>query len=221
MQFAMNALTEAFTIQSGIECAMVLSSSGKLTAQIKEGAPYDVFVAANQKYPQAVYENGQAVHPPKVYAYGKLVLWTMQDELKLAIENLPQTQIQHIALANPKTAPYGEAAIQVLEHYQLLDSVQDKLVYGESIAQTNQFILSKAADVGFTAMSVVKAPNMRERGQWITLDENIYTPIEQAVVVLNNKADTTKAMQFYHFLFSAKAQQILKDFGYSVKLMSE
>lgn len=217
MQFAMKALSEAFTEQTGIDCDLVISSSGKLTAQIKEGAPYDIFVAANLKYPQAIYEHGLAQDSPKVYAYGKLVLWTMRADISPTLSELSEAKIRHIALANPKTAPYGEAALNVLKHYGLLDSLQHKLVYGESIAQTNQFISSQAADVGFTAMSVVQSPHMQGRGHWLALDEAAYTSIEQGVVLIKRAAqDSIAAQQFYNFLFSEEARQILKDFGYSI-----
>ncbi|MEN7551731.1 molybdate ABC transporter substrate-binding protein [Rapidithrix thailandica] len=218
MQFAMQELTGQFTKSTGIDCEVVISSSGKLTAQIKEGAPYDVFVSANRKYPDELYKSGLAREPTKIYAYGKLVLWSMFKEITPSVESLSSEMIEHIALANPKTAPYGVAAIEVLKHYQLSDKLEGKLVYGESIAQTNQFIISKSAELGFTAMSVVLSPDMQGKGHWVALEEGIYTPIEQGVVVIQREkaVDTAQAQKFYEFLFSKEARQILESFGYSV-----
>ena len=217
MQYAMAELSNAFTKETGIECDLVVGSSGKLTAQITEGAPYDIFVSADTKYPDQIFKNGMAEYPPKTYALGKLVLWTAKEELEPSLTLLTDESVTHIALANPKTAPYGVAAISILEHYELLSSVEDKLVYGESISQTNQFIISKSAELGFTAMSVVLSPEMKGRGNWTALNDDLYSPIEQAVVLIKRKKEKNKsAARFYDFLFSARAKQLLKNFGYSV-----
>ncbi|WP_299443728.1 molybdate ABC transporter substrate-binding protein [uncultured Aquimarina sp.] len=217
MQFAIEEVSKVFTKRTGVQCELVISSSGKLTAQIKEGAPYDIFVSANMKYPMEIYENDLAVHAPKIYAYGQLVLWSMYDDIKPSVEMLKDKNITHIAIANPKTAPYGQAAIEVLENYSLYDEVKDKLVYGESIAQTNQFITSKSSEVGFTAKSVVLSAKMKGKGHWITLDENQYSSIEQGVIMVKSKKENTRnTQQFYDFLFSEEAKEILEDFGYLV-----
>jgi len=216
MQFAMEALVEAFTAETGIGCQAIISSSGKLTAQIKEGAPFDVFVSADMKYPAELFEAGFTLQQPKIYAYGQLVLWTHKGTSQPKIQDLPQATIRHIALANPKTAPYGRAAMEVLTHYNLLEEVEDKLVYGESIAQTNQFILSEAAEVGFTAQSVVRSPRMKEEGQWITIPQDIYRPIAQGIVLLQGDRLHPGAQAFYDFIWSAEARRILEAYGYQV-----
>ncbi|MDN3669813.1 molybdate ABC transporter substrate-binding protein [Echinicola jeungdonensis] len=218
MQFAMKALTEAFKEYHQIDCELIISSSGKLTAQIKEGAPYDVFVGANMKYPEAIFQSGLAAHSPRIYAKGKLVLWTMDEEIEVSLDILSFPEIDHIALANPKTAPYGIAAMDVLNHYQLIDQVKEKLVYGESIAQTNQFITSKAAKIGFTAMSVVLSPEMKGKGKWLEIDPSTYRSIDQGVVLLKKEGkDIKDAQLFYDFLFSSEAHKILNDYGYLVE----
>lgn len=218
MQFAMEALSKAFTKSTGIKCELVLSSSGKLTAQIKEGAPFDVFVAANMKYPEEVYKSGLATAPAEIYAYGKLVLWSMKANIEPSLAILNDSKVEHIALANPETAPYGQAAIEALRHSKLLESVQKKLVYGESIAQANQFINTQSAEIGFTAKSVVLSPKLKGKGQWVELDTTSYTAISQGVILLNrNEQSRDLATQFFDFLFSEKAQSILNDYGYQVK----
>ncbi|MDY8137178.1 molybdate ABC transporter substrate-binding protein [Aquimarina sp. 2201CG5-10] len=216
MQFAMNSLVQTFTKQTGIQCQLIIGSSGKLTAQIKEGAPYDLFVAANLKYPEEIQHSNLAVYPPKVYAYGTLVLWSMNDSIQPSINRLMHPKIHHIALANPKTAPYGVAAIETLQNYDIYDTILNKLVYGESIAQTNQFITSKSAEIGFTSKSVVLSAKMKGKGNWSEIDPAIYSPIKQGVVLINQKSLHPNAEKFYEFLFSKEAKKILEDFGYLV-----
>ena len=216
MQFAMEELVHQFSKTEGIPCELIVSSSGKLTAQIKEGAPYDVLVAANMKYPFEIKHLGFAFNEPKVYASGKLVLWTMDSDIELNIESLSKESIEHIALANPKTAPYGLAAYEALIRYGLLETLAPKLVYGESIAQTNQFITSQAVQVGFTAKSAVLSKSLKTKGKWVEVDKRVYKPIEQGIVVIKQSERERKtAIKFYNFMFSEEARQILTKFGYS------
>jgi len=215
MQFAMEALTQAFKEQSGIDCESIVSSSGKLTAQIQEGAPFDVFVSADLKYPAELFQNGFSTQTPTVYSYGRLVLWTLVEDLQPSMELLTDDKIKHIALANPKTAPYGNATMEIINHYNIFSQVKEKLVYGESIAQTNQFITSKAAEVGFTAKSVVLSSAMKGQGKWIEIADSLYTPIAQGVIILNNRQDQlVKARKFHDFLLSSEGKEILDKFGY-------
>ncbi|MGS2740806.1 molybdate ABC transporter substrate-binding protein [Sinomicrobium sp. M5D2P17] len=217
MKFAMQALVKDFTEKTGIACEMVVSSSGKLTAQIREGAPYDVFVSADMKYPEVIYREGLALAPPEIYAYGKLVLWSVSGKVLPSVAQLTQPGIKHIALANPRNAPYGTAAVEVLKHYGIWDEIQEKIVYGESISQTNHFITSGAAEAGFTALSVVRSPEMQGTGRWTAPDTETYTLIQQGVVVIPHEdADTQNARKFYDYLFSPGGRKVLKDFGYLV-----
>ncbi|MEQ9426190.1 MAG: molybdate ABC transporter substrate-binding protein [Cyclobacteriaceae bacterium] len=217
MQFVAKEITKAFTEKSGIEPRIVVGSSGQLTAQITEGAPYDVFISADMKYPIKLYERGFLASQPAIYAKGKLVLWSMKVP-KPSMDLLTNSDIQHIAIANPELAPYGSAAIEALQHFELLAQVEPKLVYGESISQTNQFILSGAADIGFTAMSVVLADEMKSMGNWAEIDPNIYEPINQGAVIINHRDEKRyEAIEFYDFLFSDSAKEILNKFGYIVE----
>ena len=217
MQYAMEALAEDFTETTGIPCELVVSSSGKLTAQIREGAPFHILVSADMKYPEELYKSGLTTGPPQVYAYGKLVLWSLQDEQVPSLEMLQEARVRHVAVPNPVTAPYGKAALEVLDNTGSYEVIQEKLVYGESIAQTNQFISSRAADIGFTALSVVVAPQLKGQGQWVELDPALYSPIAQGVVVLRNPDEIQKAaLAFRDYLFAVSAREILLKFGYSV-----
>ncbi len=217
MQFVLEELTQKFTEDTGIPCHLVIGSSGKLTAQIVEGAPYDIFVSANMKYPKEIAANGLALTVPEVYAYGRMVLWTLDSSIRPDIEQLEDDAVTHIAIANPRTAPYGRAATEILEQYNLYDSLKPKLVYGESISQTNQFISSGAAEIGFTAMSVVLSSEMKGKGQWTQIDTKLYSPIAQGIVVLKGpKTNKEHAKAFHTFIFSKEAQKILSNFGYSI-----
>jgi molybdate transport system substrate-binding protein len=146
VQFVMAELVKDFESTTGIKTDIILGSSGKLTAQIKEGAPYDIFVSADMKYPEELYKSGFATGSPKVYANGLLVLWTIQTDSKpdADLKILTSNAIKKIAIANPATAPYGEASVEAMNYYKVYDQVKDKLIYGESISQTNQYIITKS-----------------------------------------------------------------------------
>ena len=212
-QFTMQHIIPIFEADANIPCELMVGSSGKLTAQITEGAPFDVFISADLKYPESLSERDLTLAPPQIYARGKLVLWTLDPDILPSLETLADPDIKHIGLANPKIAPYGKAAQEVLEMIQLAND--RRLVFGESISQTNQFIMSQAVEIGFTAKSVVLAPHIKDKGHWMEIDEEMYAPIQQGVVAIVNKRDMqSESMQFIHFLLSQPIQNILMEFGY-------
>lgn len=213
MQFAIHSLTHNFTKQTGIECNVILGSSGKLTAQILQGAPYDIFMSADTQYPSTLHQKGFTLQKPKTYAFGNLILWSLTDNITPSILNLTHPDIKHIALANPTTAPYGKASLEVLEQYNLNHKLQAKLIYGESISQVNQFVTSKATEIGFTSKSALYG-NLKNKGNWIDIPYSLYTPIKQGIVILKNNKHLSSANQFYRFVFSQKGQQILYEHGY-------
>lgn len=140
----------------------------------------------------------------------------MADDIQPSIELLSSDKIKHIAIANPKTAPYGIASVEVLQHHEIFEKLKKKIVYGESIAQTNQFTVSQAAEIGFTAMSVVMSSEIKNQGKWFEIDSNIYSPIEQGIVVLKNSKKPEEAKGFYNFLVSKKGKEILVRYGYVI-----
>ncbi len=219
MQFAIKEASKDFTAKTGIECELIIGSSGKLTAQIKEGAPFDIFISANMKYPEELFKTGKTVNEPKVYAYGKLVLWSAIEGVKPSIEMLKSIHIRHIALANPKMAPYGVASIEVLQNNQIYPDVEHKLVYGESILQTNQFIISESVQIGFTSKSVVLSDRMKNKGNWVEIEDKNYTPIKQSVVVIkhdHNRVKQENVEKYYQFLWSKETASILENYGYEI-----
>ncbi len=218
VQYALNDIIKEFEKTYNKKVKKVVSSSGKLSLQITKGAPYDIFLSADMKYPFFLYKKGYAATKPKLYAKGTLVLWTMKGiDLKDWEKSLIK-EAKKIALANPKNAPYGKAAIEVLKRKGVFDKVKKKLIFGDSVSQTNQYIASKIADAGFSAKAVVLSPKMRGKGEWIEMDKTLYEPIKQGVIVTKHgyKKQKNEVLQFYRFLFSEKAKSILKRYGYEV-----
>lgn len=213
VQFALEEMTQTFTEATGIECQIITASSGKLTAQIIAGAPYDIFLSADLKYPEEVYKAGLSDSKPEVYAYGQLVMWSLASTPKF--EALADQPVQTIAIANPKTAPYGRAAMEALQAGGFLSKTEKNLVYGESISQVNQFVISKSAHLGFTAKSVVVSPMLRTTGFWTLLDDSLYSPIAQGLILVNHKsARRDEAEKFRNFIYSTKGAEILARSGY-------
>jgi len=213
MKDAMESIVKEYNKKKAIHIQLIIGSSGKLASQIEYGAPYDLFVAANLKYPEYLYEKGKAVSPPKKYASGKLVLWSFNN-VSPFLSSLETSDVEKIAIANPKTAPYGEATIELLKKNNIFDKVKSKLVYGESISQCNQFITNKVVDIGVTSQSSVFSLKNQDKGYWREIDISYYTPIQQGVILLSSSTEKEEAIQFYNFLFSQTSQNILSKFGY-------
>ncbi|MFN8348148.1 MAG: molybdate ABC transporter substrate-binding protein [Spirosomataceae bacterium] len=216
-QFAMEELKAVFEKQTGITVETVINSSGKITTQIQQGAPFDVFLSADMHYPEVLFKEGFTTEAPKIYGYGSLVVWGLGNvKVTKDLSFLTQPSVRKIAVANPKLAPYGTAAQEALTYYHLSDKTRSKWVLGESISQVNQYILSQAVEVGFTSKSVVLDPSLKGKGNWAEVDSKTYTPIAQGVVLLKKKntAPSRQAQSFYDFLFSKRAQAIFRAFGY-------
>lgn len=217
LQSVLPELTELFTKQSGVKVKTITGSSGKLVAQIENGAPFDVFMSADMKYPQALYREKLTTGEPKVYAQGILVLWTAKSmDLSSGVAILSDPSIKKVAVANPQLAPYGREAVNALKFYKIYEQVNSKLVYGESISQTNDFIVSQSADIGFTSKSTVLSPNLKEKGTWIEVPAESYQRIAQGVVVIKKSNELSNAQKFYDFLFSSEAKDIFKKYGYNL-----
>jgi molybdate transport system substrate-binding protein len=218
VQYVMKEIQKEFEKETGEEIQIVVGSSGKLTAQIREGAPFDVFVSADTKYPQEIFKNGGSDEEPKIYATGSLVLWTKDiPETELSTDILSTEKVKKIAVPNPRNAPYGEAAIEVLKAQNLFGKTEKKLVYGESIAQTAQYISTGSVEAGFNALSIVLSPEMKNKGHYIIIDSTLHKPIQQAAILLKHSNASPKkesSQKFYNFLYSNKAKQIFKKYGY-------
>ena len=217
VKFAFQALETTFTKETGIAVKDVVSSSGTITAQVLNGAPFDVFLSADTDYPERLRRQGLTASPARIYAYGTLVLWTMKAiDLSQGVPLLTKDAISKVAIANPRLAPYGRESVRAMKHYRVYTAVGPKLVYGQNISQTTQYIESQAADVGFTAKSVVLAPNMEGKGHWIEIPHDSYQPIAQAAVILKHGQDqnAAAAKKFFDFIYSAPARAIFARYGY-------
>ena len=217
-EFAVKDIAKLYEKKFHTPVKIILSASGKLANQIVRGAPYHVFLSADMKYPTFVYKRGYALTKPKVYAYGVLVLWTLKDiPLKQDLRFLLSPSIKKIGVPNPRLAPYGRQAVNALRYYHIYDKVRPKLIFGESVGQTSQYIYKKLVDVGFTAKSIVLSPVLKERGKWVEVNPKAYKPIAQGVVLLKAAKDNEDAKRFYNFLFSQEAKKIWQKYGYKVQ----
>ena len=222
VSYAIKDLVKEFNIQNpDTKVNVILGSSGKLTAQINHGAPYDLFMSANMKYPYNLYKNDYAITEPKIYAKGSLALFSSKnlDFSKGLVALLEDKDIRQIAIANPKTAPYGIASFEALKNAKVFDSVKSKFVYGESISQTISYAVS-ATDIGIIAKSSLFSSKMKqykENINWKEIDSNLYTPTKQGIVLLKHAKDNKEAKAFYDFILNEKAQKIFKEYGYLIK----
>jgi molybdate transport system substrate-binding protein len=218
VSYAIDELKKEFNrLHPDIKVQTTLGSSGKLSAQIQNGAPYQLFMSANMKYPQFLYEHKIAITKPKVYAQGALAFLSVQKcNFSKGVDLLDDVTIKKIAIANPKTAPYGVATVEALKKLGIYEKTKKKFVYGESISQTVMYAL-KAADIGIVAKSSLYSPKMthfKKGVNWEDFDSKLYTPINQGIVIINNAKDNQDVKVFYDFMFSSDAKKILKKYGY-------
>ncbi len=212
----MNALAAKFEAKSGHKVTVSFGSSGKFYTQIVNGAPFDLFLSADQARPQQLMLDGQAVAGSEfTYAQGRLALWsTKPGFVDTEGTVLNSETFKRLAIANPKTAPYGAAAVEVLQDLGLYELLTPRLVEGENIAQTYQFVATGNAELGFVALSQVRA---RPEGSWWEVPQDHYTPIRQDAVLLKGAAGKTAAKALLAFLHSPEAKKIIGDSGYGVE----
>lgn len=208
----------AFEQATGHKVLVSLGSTGKFYAQIKAGAPFQVLLAADDETPKKLIEESAAVSGSNfTYAIGKLVLWSAKpgvvDERG---DVLLKGNVAHVAIANPKLAPYGAAAIEAMKKLNVYDKLETKLVQGESITQAYQFIASGNAEIGFVALSqVFKDGQVKEGSAWI-VPAKLYTPLLQDAVLLNNGKDSAGAKAWLAWLKGEQAQAVIRSFGYDL-----
>jgi len=202
-----------FKEKTGHEAVLSFGATGSFYNQIREGAPFEVFLAADNKRPQLAIEEGFGVEGTNfTYAVGTLVLWSAQEGKVRDESSLTDASIAHIAFANPEAAPYGKAAIETLESLELLDAVKPRLVEGQNIAQAFQFVKTGNAEMGFVALSQV----VHEGGSHWLVPQDYYRPIAQEGVLLKTGADSVAAQAFLDFLKTPEALAIIKKYGYGI-----
>ncbi len=213
-------LVTEFERDSGHAVRTVSGSTGKLYVQILHGAPFDVFLAAGSVRPRLLEKDGQAVGGTRfTYARGKIVLWSA-DPQRIGADGkniLRRRNFKHLALANPKTAPYGKAAVTALQRLNLWEALSPVIVQGENIGQTFQFVATGNAEVGLVALSQVMDPRLNIKGsQWL-VPEDLYDAIDQDAVLLTRGKSNPAARAFLKFLQSDRAINILQSYGYGLK----
>ncbi|RLJ65325.1 molybdate transport system substrate-binding protein [Sulfurisoma sediminicola] len=212
----MNAIAAEFARDTGHQAKLSFGSSGKFYAQIRNGAPFQVFLSADDETPARLEQEGATAPGSRfTYAIGSLVLWSSAPNLVDARgEVLRRGGFDKLAIANPKLAPYGRAAVEVLTAMNLLDAVSGKFVQGENIGQTHQFVMSGNADLGFVALSqVMKDGKVTGGSAWIVPD-TMHAPIRQDAVVLTSGKDNPAAAALMNYLKGDKARAIIKSYGY-------
>jgi molybdate transport system substrate-binding protein len=214
----MNEIAAEFEKATGHSAKLSFGSSGKFVAQIENGAPFEVFLSADDKNPIKLEQSGLAVANSRfTYALGKLVLWSVTDAyVDSEGQILSSGGFKHIALADPKLAPYGAAALEVLKNLNLLDKLQPLFVQGENIAQTYEFVSTGNAELGFVALSQVFEDGKISKGSAWVVPSSLYKPILQDAVLLKTGAENPAAVALLEFLKSAPALAIIKKYGYEL-----
>jgi molybdate transport system substrate-binding protein len=200
------------------EMRVVYGSSGNFAAQIMNGAPFSLFIAADEQFPLELFKNGKTVDDGSIYAIGKLVIITKtssgiylsdsKSDIAKAI-----SKANKVAIAKPEIAPYGRAAVQYLKAEGLWDLAKDKLVYADNIGSATTYVASGAADLGFTAFSLAKSPELLRQTSYVAVDTKMYEPIKQRMVLI--KGAPQEAQDLYRFMQGPKAKAILQKYGYS------
>lgn len=220
VSYAINDLKAEFSkTHPNTKIQVTLGSSGKLIAQIKNGAPYGLFMSANMRYPQKLYDDKIAITKPIIYAKGALAYLSLkQQEFSKGIKLLKDKKIKKIAIANPKTAPYGKASIEAIKNSKIYEDIRPKLIYAQSISQTVTYALT-AANIGIIAKSSLYSSKMKKYKKninWISINPKLYTPIKQGMVLLQYSKHSKTYREFYNFILSDKAKIIFKKYGYII-----
>lgn len=221
LKVALDSVNTVFKKENpGVNPQIIYGASGKLFEQITKGAPFDVFFSADMEYPEKLQEKKLTASITKMYAVGKLVIWSKKTDPNVKkMNSLLDAGINKIAIGNPTTAPYGEKAVESLKFYKIYDKVKRKLVFGENITQATQFVTTGNADIGITALSLVLTPNMKkEGGKYYIIPQQSHSLLEQGCVILKKAKGNANALKFYNFIASKKATAILKYYGYDTKM---
>jgi molybdate transport system substrate-binding protein len=207
-----------FEHATGHQLQVAGGSSGNFYSQIKNGAPFDVFFSADMERPKLLEDEGFGVKGSRLtYAIGRLVLWSPNESLIKGEETLRSKQDKRLAMANPKTAPYGVAAMQALQKLELWDGLQPNIVMGESLGQTMGFIESGNAQLGFVAFSQIMDPKIRGKGSRWDVPTNLHEPIKQDVILLTKGKDNVAAKALLEFIGGPQARKIIEHYGYELK----
>jgi len=214
---AIHAIQPKFEAATGHRMRISTGSTGKLYAQIRNGAPFGVFLAADTRRPRKLDEAGEVAEGGRfTYAQGRIALWSPDPELVDGPDTLQRADFRHLAIANPRTAPYGLAAQQTLQDLGHWTDLKGRIVRGENIGQTHQFVASGNAQLGFVALSQISGSNQPEQGSRWLVPQARYAPIRQQAVLLRDGADNPAARELAEFLQGAAAAEVIRAFGYAI-----
>jgi molybdate transport system substrate-binding protein len=220
LQSALPAIASRFEQDTGQSVQLTFGSSGNFFTQIRNGAPFDLFLSADIAYPRQLEAAGTAERGTLYqYATGRIVLWTRKDsgiDVGRGLAALTDARVRRIAIANPEHAPYGRAAVAALRHQGLYEKVQAKLVLGENISQAAQFAETGSADAGVIALSLAQSPALRRAGAYFEIPDGWHPPIEQAAIVLAGSHRKTLARQFIEYLKKPGSTATLQSYGFAV-----
>ena len=196
---------------------LTFGASGTLVQQISNGASFDFFMAADNEFPVKLKDKGLTTGTISTYAFGKLVIYsTTLDVDKQGLEALKSGSVKKIVIANPETATYGTRSVELLKSLKLYDQLKPKLIIGENIAQTAQFAFTGNAEIGFIALSLALSPDMAGKGNYYIIDSKLYSPIEQACVLIKTSVLNTEAIKFKKFVLSPATKGIWEKWGYGL-----
>lgn len=221
LQFALVEIAAAFRRDTGHEVRLTFGSSGNFRRQIAEGAPFELFLSADESLVDALAKDGRTEDAGVRYATGRLVLfvptgsaWKPDARLGNLRTALEEGRIRHFAIANPEHAPYGRAARQALQATGVWDAVQPRLVLGENVAQAAQFVTTGNAQAGIVAYALTRSPVLADKGEYVVIPEDLHAPLHQRMVLVKGAGET--ARQFYHYLQEPAAREVLRRFGFAV-----
>jgi molybdate transport system substrate-binding protein len=217
LKFCLDLLVADFRTGHPADTILVTyGSSGKTFTQLQQGAPFDLYFSADIEYPRKLVEAGLTAGEPRLYAVGRIVLWSDgEDASRLTLQELAADRFSKIAIANPLHAPYGKRAEEALKNAGLYPLVARRLVFGENIAQTAQFVQSGNAPIGILALSVVKSPACAGK-PYSLIPADLHQPLEQALVIMKRAKDNTLAKDYVDFLFTKKARTIFARYGFTL-----
>jgi molybdate transport system substrate-binding protein len=219
LRFALDEVLPPFrAAQPGATVDAIYGASGKLATQIRNGAPFDVFLSADIAFAKELHEAGLTTGAPRLYAIGRLAAWSADAELgRLSLDALVRdARVKRFAIANPEHAPYGMRAMEALRARGLEDAVKPKLVLGDNVSQTATFIETGAAQAGLVAHSLLLAPALAGRGAWTLIPEAWHSPLEQALVITRRAADNPLAAAFVQHLEAPATRAVLKRYGFAL-----
>lgn len=215
LAYTIEEIAEEFEKECDCEVEIVTASSGQHSNQILNGAPFDLFISANLENANLLKVKGQIDGAIQIFAECKLILWSYKHEVK-GIEILESNDLKKVAVANPKTAPFGYAAMEFLSNTGIIQRVKPKLVFGESVSQTNLFLTSGSADIAITAKSAPFNPKLKTEGNWYEIDSDQYPPLLQCAAVIESSEKKALAKDFQKFLDSQTSRKILIKNGYDM-----